>query len=320
MRRHPRNPILTRADIPAVPPRVVDPSSVFNPGAVAWDDGVALLLRVQTRGRETLWMTADSADGVRFDVRPHVVEVDGLDDVGETVHHAYDARLTRVGDEVYAVFAADTDRGCRLGVAVTTDMDRFRLVSFDSEGDRRNGVLFPGRVRGRWLRLERPNGPAEAGSPTTGDAIRLAESDDLATWRTVGEVMRGRWRSWDERIGSGPPPVRTADGWLHLYHGVATHFAASNVWQVGVVLLDAEDPTRVLARARRNVLEPREPYELVGQVANVVFPTGWVVDGVVGDEVARPDAQVRVYYGATDSAVACAETTIGELLSACRED
>ena len=131
--------------------------------------------------------------------------------------------------------------------------------------------------------------------------------------------MRGRWRSWDERIGSGPPPVRVAEGWLHLYHGVATHLAGG-VYQAGAVLLDADDPTQVRARTRRNLLEPREPYEMVGQVPNVVFPGGWVIDGVTADEVASHEARVRVYYGAADTCVALAETTIEDLLRACRED
>ncbi len=87
------------------------------------------------------------------------------------------------------------------------------------------------------------------------------------------------------------------------------------------MLLDADDPTRVLARTRRNVLEPREPYELVGQVPNVVFPSGWVVDGVTtATRSLEPDARVRIYYGAADTCIGLAETTIAELLRACQED
>ena len=91
----------------------------------------------------------------------------------------------------------------------------------------------------------------------SGDAIWLTESDDLVEWRPVGEVMSGRPHYWDELIGSGPPPVKTEAGWLHLYHGVATHFASSNIYQAGAVLLDLEDPSRVIARTWDNILEPR---------------------------------------------------------------
>jgi beta-1,4-mannooligosaccharide/beta-1,4-mannosyl-N-acetylglucosamine phosphorylase len=278
----------------------MDATSVFNPGAIRLGDRIHLLLRVQTRGRETLLMDAESRDGVRFEVHPEPITIEGLNPAG--IYHVYDPRLTAIEDCVYMVFAADTDDGCRLGIARTFDMRRFRLVGLGPP-DRRNGVLFPEKVGGSFLRLERPN--TVEGS---GDEIFLSESRDLIEWRTVGPVMKGRWHYWDERIGSGPPPVRIPGGWLHVYHGIATHFMSVNIYQAGVVLLDAEDPTRVLARSKENVLEPRELYELVGQVPNVVFPSGWVVDG----------DNVKLYYGAADTCVGLAETTVTELLEACQ--
>lgn len=81
MKRSPANPILTRAGIPAVPPHVVDVSSVFNPGAVKWRDKYVLLLRVQTRGRETVLMVAESDNGERFCVRPQLVRIAGLESI-----------------------------------------------------------------------------------------------------------------------------------------------------------------------------------------------------------------------------------------------
>jgi len=191
-------------------------------------------------------------------------------------------------------------------------------VSFGEGADTRNGVLFPESVGGRWLRLERPNLVTVEGGVTSGDQIILAESDDLVRWKPVGPVMGGRPHLWDELIGSGPPPVKTRDGWLHLYHGVARHFGAG-VYQAGVVLLDLDDPTRVVARSRDNILEPRELYELLGQVPNVVFPTGLVVDDVDEEGHARPESPVRVYYGAADTCIGLAIGTIDELLTACRD-
>ena len=113
--------------------------------------------------------------------------------------------------------------------------------------------------------------------------------------------MTGRPHYWDELIGSGPPPVKTREGWLHIYHGIATHFASSNIYQAGVCLLDLDDPTRVLARGVNNILEPREMYELVGQVPNVVFPSGMIVEEYDDQGFAFPDSVVRVYYGAADT-------------------
>ena len=298
MRRSEQNPILTRRDIPSR-----DVTSVFNPGAIRWGDEIALLLRVQTRGRETLLWPARSQDGVKFEVAPEPISIEGLDLTG--IHHVYDPRLTMLEGVLHVVFAVDTDDGCRLGIARSRDFERFELVSLDATGERRNGVLFPERVGGRYLRLERPNTKSQEGS---GDQIWLAESQDLVDWADVAPVMEGRWHYWDERIGSGPPPIRVDEGWLHLFHGIATHFMSVNIYQLGVVLLDADDPSRVLARSRENVLEPREMYEMVGQVPNVVFPSGWVRDGA---------DDLLIYYGAADTCVGLARTTVGELLDAC---
>ena len=115
--RSPKNPILARQDIPAVAPHVVDVSSVFNPGAVRLGGRTVLLLRVQTRGRETVLMPAESDDGETFTVRPRLVEIEGLHALRDHIYHVYDPRLTRIGRTLYMVFAADVDGGCRLGVA-----------------------------------------------------------------------------------------------------------------------------------------------------------------------------------------------------------
>jgi beta-1,4-mannooligosaccharide/beta-1,4-mannosyl-N-acetylglucosamine phosphorylase len=318
VRRSPHNPILTRDDIPDISPRVTDVSSVFNPGAIMIGDRTLLLLRVQTRGRETLFLLAESAGGTSFRVRPEPVEIEGLDELENRVHHVYDPRLTRIGEDIYAVFSADTDHGCHLGIAWLRDERRLEPVSFSADHDSRNGVLFPEKIGGRYVRLERPNTRRDRSGVVGGDEIWTAESEDLVEWRLGERVMSGRPRYWDELIGSGPPPLKTREGWLHIYHGVATHFAAANVYQAGVSLLDLDDPSRVIARGRNNVLEPRELYEQVGQVPNVVFPTGMIVEGVDEEGFARAESSLRIYYGAADTCVALAETTVERLLEECR--
>jgi beta-1,4-mannooligosaccharide/beta-1,4-mannosyl-N-acetylglucosamine phosphorylase len=319
MRRHPGNPILTRADIPDVPPLLTDATSVFNPGAIKAGGRTVLMLRVQARSRETFLMVAESGDGVRFSVIPEIVKLEGLEEVRERVYHVYDARLTRLEGAYYVMFAMDMDGGCRLGLARSEDLRRFRFLGVTSTDDVRNGVLFPEKVGGVYLRLERPNRARQAGGPTTGSEIWLAESDDLVRWRPRGPVMAGRFHYWDEFIGSGPPPVKTRRGWLHVYHGVATHFGSANIYQAGVSLLDLGDPSKLLGRSRGNILEPRETYELAGQVPNVVFPSGMIVEELDADGFAPPSSPVRIYYGAADTVVGLAETTVGELLAATAE-
>ena len=319
MKRHPGNPILTRASVPAIPPFLTDVTSVFNPGAVKFGDRYLLMLRVQGRSRETFMVMAESPDGVRFAVRPGVVEFKGLEKVEERIYHVYDARITRLDGAFYIMFAMDMDGGCQLGLARTEDFESFSFLGVTSKDDVRNGVLFPEKVNGVYLRLERPNRARLEGGPTTGSAIWLAESDDLIHWRGRGPVLDGRFHYWDEYIGSGPPPVKTRRGWLHVYHGVATHFGSANIYQAGVVLLDLDDPARVIGRSRGNILEPREPYELCGQVPNVVFPSGMIVEEFDAEGYALASSPVKVYYGAADTAVGLAVTTVGELLEAASE-
>ncbi|MEZ4654823.1 MAG: hypothetical protein R3E12_14860, partial [Candidatus Eisenbacteria bacterium] len=255
-------------------------------------------------------------------------EIDGIDRLRTRPFHVYDPRVTRIGDEIYVVLAADMESGCHLITARLTGAShlgrsgaaapRLELIGITEDRESRNGVLFPERIGGRYCRLERPNARQLSSGVRTGDEVWLATSDDLVTWRLERPVFAGRPRYWDELVGSGPPPLKTREGWLHLYHGVATHLNAS-IYQAGVCLLDPEDPSKVIARGRNNILEPREIYETAGQVPNVVFPSGWIVDGRRdAGGCAPPDAVVRVYYGAADTCVAMAETTVAELLAECR--
>ncbi len=251
-KRHGKKPILTRNDIPAMKPEIIDPSSVFNPGAIRVDKNTFLLLRVQTRGRRTFLVPA-RGDGAKFKVAARPTELVGLTEFleeapGDTleVYHVYDPRLSRVDDELLVVTAVDTDQGGRLAIwracgdpdAGFAGLDKLELAGLTGSEDTRNGVLFPARIGGSYAMLERPNDRRLSSGPATGRGIILTTSEDLITWRKQGSVLAGRPHFWDELIGSGPPPVRLADGWLHLYHGVATHFGSANIYQAGAVLLD----------------------------------------------------------------------------------
>ena len=331
--RHGDGPLLTRRDIPAMPPEIVDPSSVFNPGAVARGGKTYLLLRVQTRGRRTFTVPA-RGDGTEFKLGKKPVEFLGLENLVEPgrnhpleVFHIYDPRITQLEDYLAVVTAIDTDQGCRLAVwravgrpqAGFAGMDKLEMVGFTVDRDTRNGVLFPGKVDGRYLMLDRPNDRRTGGSPLTGRGIVLSASDDLVDWREVGPVMSGRPHFWDELIGSGPPPIKTREGWLHIYHGVATHFLGANIYQAGAVLLDLDDPCRVIGRTPDNILEPRKTWEMTGQVPNVVFPGGLTVAETDAEGYAELSSELRLYYGAADTAVGLATSTVAEVVAACAE-
>lgn len=317
MKRYHGNPIISRLDIPCIEPDISDVSSVFNPGVVRWENQVVLILRVQNRGRETFLLPAFSDDGISFRIGDEPIRLCGIEKLPYRIYHVYDPRITQLGDVFYITLALDTDNGCRIGLACTTNFRRFEFLGELLNEDARNAVIFPGKVNGAYAMLFRPNRSSIDGSVASGSEIELALSNDMMHWTSQGSVMKGRFHYWDELIGSGPPPLKTSHGWLHVYHGIATHFASSNIYQAGVVLLDLDNPTRVIARSRCNILEPRELYELVGQVPNVVFPSGLVTAHSSQGNALADDTELILYYGAADTCIGLAITTIGELLDAC---
>lgn len=317
--RFERNPVITRLDVPDIAPSMVDVSSVFNPGAIKYNDKYILMLRVQNRGRETFIVKAESINGTDFKVDDKIVDFKGIEKIKEKIYHVYDARITKIADEFFIMFAMDMDAGCRLGLAKTEDFDNYKFLGIVSEEDTRNGVLFPEKIDGKYMRFDRPNKVLLNNGPASGNTICLSESEDMLNWKTVKSVMEGRFHYWDENIGSGPPPVKTKEGWLQVYHGVAMHFASSNIYQAGVSLHDLSDPSIVLARSKYNILEPRETYELTGQVPNVVFPSGMIVEEFDDKGFAENNSRVLIYYGAADTVVGLAITTIKDLIEAANQ-
>lgn len=314
MKRHPQNPILTRENIPDIHPQLVDATSVFNPGAIFFNGKYLLMLRVQSRSRETFMVMAESSDGVNFTVENRIVHFKGIENIKEKIYHIYDARISNIDGKYYILFAMDMDGGCQLGLGTTKDFKEFDFLGIVSDEDIRNGVLFPEKINGKFMRMDRPNKARHSNGTTSGSVIWLSESDDLMHWKPVAPLIEGRFHYWDEFIGSGPPPVKTRQGWLHIYHGVAGHFGSSNIYQAGVMLLDLNNPAKVLSRSWCNILEPREMYELTGQVPNVVFPSGMIVKEFDAGGFAKPESEVYVYYGAADTSIGLAITSINELL------
>jgi len=213
------------------------------------------------------------------------------------------------------MFAMDISSGCKLGLGTTKDFKYFDFLGIVSEEDNRNGVLFPEKIDGKFIRFDRPNKVQLEGGPLTGSAIWISESDDLLNWTPKTELIKGRDHYWDELIGAGPPPIKIKEGWLCVYHGIAMHYQP--IYQAGVMLLDLNDPTKVISRGRFNILEPRELYETVGQVPNVIFPTGLIAEEFDENGYALQESEVKLYYGAADTVIGLAESTIEELLKRC---
>ena len=189
MRRYINNPIIRPTDIPNIPPDIIDATSVFNPGAIKFNHKILLMLRVQNRARETYFILAESEDGIDFDIDNKIVKWDGLEKVKEKIYHIYDPRITMIEEEYYIMFAMDVESGCFLGLGKTTDFKKFEFLGIVSKEDNRNGVLFSEKVKGKYLRLDRPNTNQLTDGPLTGSEIWLSRSDDLLEWQPVNKII-----------------------------------------------------------------------------------------------------------------------------------
>jgi predicted GH43/DUF377 family glycosyl hydrolase len=293
------NPILTVSDLP------YPANSVFNPGAARLDGETVLLVRVEDlRGISQLHVarSADGISGWRFD--PDVLLRSDVERYPEEIWGCEDPRLTWLPerDEWAIAYTAYSRRGPLVSLAVTRDFrtaDRLGPVMPPEDKD---AAMFPRRIGGRWAMIHRP-------SPLRGGAhMWISFSPDLRHWgdhSLLLEARDGAW--WDAgKIGLGPPPLETPDGWLLMYHGVRIT-GDGPIYRVGLALLDLEDPRIVLHRTDEWVFGPAESYETQGDVGRVVFPCGWTVD--------EARDRLTLYYGAADTVIGAAEATFSEALA-----
>ena len=300
VRRYEYNPILTAADLPC------RSNAVFNSGCIRDNGRYVMMLRVEDIDGAQHFRMASSANGIRFDVAPDPVLIPPSEEMERFELLCYDPRITRLEDAFYVTYAAHGTKGVRIALLRTRDFRTFERIGYISEPDNRNGVLFPEKIGGRYARLDRPT--AAYGQGGRGD-LWISFSPDLIYWGDSRLVAETRPERWDgHKLGAGPSPIRTDEGWLVIYHGVYER-CNGLVYRCGVMLLDLEEPWRVVNRSQGYVLGPEEPYERVGDVPNVVFVTG---------AIAENDGSVKLYYGGADTVMCLAFSTIAELTEAAK--
>jgi predicted GH43/DUF377 family glycosyl hydrolase len=296
--RHPANPLITVADLPW------RANSVFNPGAARVGDDTVLLVRVEDmRGISHLVVarSRDGATGWRVDAGALLEAQRDLNP--EELWGCEDPRLTWLPElEDWAIaYTAYSRRGPLVSIALTKDFTEVRRLGPIMPPEDKDAAIFPRRFNGRWAMLHRP-------SPLRGGAhVWISYSPDLRHWgdhTLLLEARDGAW--WDAgKIGLGPPPLETPEGWLLCYHGVHAT-SAGPIYRIGLALLDLDDPRIVLNRTDEWVMGPTAPYEIYGDVNKVVFPNGWVHD---------PATDVlSLYYGAGDSVVALATARLRDVV------
>jgi predicted GH43/DUF377 family glycosyl hydrolase len=297
-RRHPENPILTAADWP------YPANTVFNAGATLLPDGSTLLLcRVEDRSGLSHLCAARSLNGVdgwEIDPQPTLLPDPGR--YPEELWGIEDPRITYVPelDQYVVAYTSYSRSGPGVSLALTKDFKRFERHGVVVPPEDKNAALFPRRIGGYWALIHRP-------VTALGAHIWISYSPDLRYWgrhKLILETRRGGW--WDSyKIGLGPPPIETQEGWLVLYHGVR-QTATGAVYRLGAVLFDLEELEHCLLRGDRWIFGPEEPYERFGDVDNVVFPCGYILE---------PDGDtIRLYYGAADTCIALATGSLRALL------
>ncbi|HSC73240.1 MAG TPA: glycoside hydrolase family 130 protein [Gaiellaceae bacterium] len=297
--RSSRNPIIT-------PESVRGANSVFNPAVVEVGEGFAGVFRVDDRSRTMNIRVGRSSDGVVWELaREPIVFVPAdarVAELEQRFEHAYDARITEIDGRYYVTWCSGY-HGPTIGVAFSDDFETFHRLENACLPFNRNGVLFPRTVNGRYALLSRPS---DGGHTPFGD-IFYSESPDLVHWGRHRHVLAPVPLTWQAtKVGAGPAPIETEQGWLLLYHGVLTS-CNGFVYSLGAALLDADEPWHVIARGREYLLAPERDYERIGDVPNVVFPSAALVD--------RDADRVSIYYGAADTVVCLAHAQLSELVA-----
>lgn len=292
--RYTKNPIIPRDLIPSS-------NSIFNSAVVPFNGEFAGVFRCDDRRRYMQIHSGRSKDGIRWEIDNESIKFICDDPEIKKFEYAYDPRVCWIEDRYYITWC-NGYHGPTIGAGYTYDFKKFYQLENAFLPFNRNGVLFPRRINGKYAMLSRPS---DNGHTPFGD-IFYSESPDMCHWGKHRHVMspRGRWES--TKIGAGPTPIETTEGWLLIYHGVLTSCNGFQ-YSMGGAILDINQPWKVLHRAEPFLLTPEELYECVGDTPNVVFPCAALYDALTG--------RIAIYYGGADTVTCLAFTQADELIN-----
>lgn len=298
-KRYKGNPILTPENWP------YKVGAVFNPGAIKFNDEILLLVRAEDKQGYSHLTIAKSKDGKTNWQINSVPALTAEPEFGEALFGLEDPRIVWLEDrQEYIItyvsfFDGVTGEPPGISMIATKDFLNFQRLGRKLMPFNKDASLFPRTLKGYYALINRPLVEGRAD-------IWVSFSKDLDFWGKDKVLIPTRHRAWDsDRVGLGPPPIETPDGWLIIYHGVRDT-AAGTVYRVGLVLLDLET-LEIIGRSRDWVLGPKESYERVGEADDVVFPCGAVID--------EKTNELLVYYGAADSVVALAIANLDDILA-----
>ncbi|WP_316845718.1 glycoside hydrolase family 130 protein [Pedobacter psychrodurus] len=339
--RFPQNPILSPKDlIPSRAGLEIE--CLLNPGVFTFDGKIWLLIRVAERPQQKeglisfpvlkgsgIEIMAIAENDPHLDATdPRVINYKGADYLTTLSHlrlvcsddgiHFYqpdgysllqgegedetfgieDCRVSLIDGTYYLTFTAVSEHGVGVGMRTTKDWKTFQNHGMIIPPHNKDCALFEERIKGKFYALHRPSSVALGGN-----YIWLAESPDGIHWGKHKCIVKTRPGLWDSaRVGAGAAPIKTAGGWLEIYHGANE----KHQYCLGAFLMDLDDPSKVLARTEAPIMVPSTDYELHGFFGEVVFTNGHIVKG---DEL-------TIYYGAADEFVCGARFSIKEILGA----
>ena len=300
--RYSENPIIKRDAIPSS-------NSIFNSAVVPFKDGYAGVFRCDSKCVSMDIFAGFSKDGINWEINHEPIKFEGDPEVTKR-EYRYDPRICFIEDRYYITWC-NGYHGPTIGIAYTFDFQTFHQLENAFLPYNRNGVMFPRKINGKYAMLSRPS---DTGHTPFGD-IFYSQSPDLEYWghhRHVMSTFKDDASAWQStKIGPGPVPIETEEGWLLIYHGVI-NTCNGFVYRMGAALLDLEEPWKVIARSKAYVLAPYEQYECVGDVPNVVFPCATLADADTG--------RIAIYYGCADTVTGLAFTTVDEMLAYIKEN
>jgi len=242
---------------------------------------------------------ARSKDGIKFEIEdtPALAPANDYETFG-----IEDPRISLIDGTYYISYVAVSPLGVTTCLAVTADFSTFERHGVIFCPENKDVALFPERIDGKFYALHRPVSPL-----FKRHEIWIAESPDLRCWGNHRCLMGPRAGFWDEiKIGASAVPFRIDQGWLEIYHGADR----KNRYCLGAVLLDGNQPWKVIARSEKSILEPETDYEIEGFFGNVVFSCGLLYEAAGP----RGDDKLKIYYGVADTAICYAELPLKDVL------
>lgn len=302
--RNSNNPILSAKDWP------YEVHSVFNAGAAIFKDETILLARCEDyRGIShlTVARSKNGVDGWQIDPSPTILGEPKR--FREERWGIEDPRITYVEEENkwYIAYTSFSSEGPLVSLAETEDFKDFKKHGAILLPDNKDAALFPCRFNGQWMMIHRPV------STTSGASnMWISSSPDKLHWGKHNVLIKtspgGYWDSL--RIGLSAQPLKTEDGWLVLYHGVRGTTSGA-IYRQGLLLLDLENPKKVLRRSDAWMFGPEENVEIEGDVGNVTFSCGWLLD--------KKKNKLHMYYGGADTVICLATAPFDRVMDYVRK-